>query len=189
VHPDIAVPWKISLARFLVNCIPKLPVPPKIPVDRLYTTAVHERDTDPLDNLIGTRVGFAVRCSNRQPLPIAGIPFFSNFVKPKAFWNSFVCTGTPKPSLPSPTIFCPMYARLPRVCSSPHAARLQVDVPVYVLGDTLCQASASKHFQILHTNPLSKFVYPEQGKHELLQEVTMWKVATRCSHNRVCVLI
>jgi alpha-beta hydrolase superfamily lysophospholipase len=62
-----------------------------------------------------------------------------------------------------------------------------VDVPVYVLhslGDTLCQASASKHFQTIHTNPLSKFVYPEQGKHELLQEATMWKVATR-----VCVLL
>jgi hypothetical protein len=66
-------------------------------------------------------------------------------------------------------------------------------VPVYVLhslGDTLCQASASKHFQTIHTNPLSKFVYPEQGKHELLQEVTMWKVATRCYHKPLlCVAL
>ena len=60
VHPDIAVPWKISLARFLVNYVPKLPIPPKMPEDRLYNTAVHHRDTDPLNNMIGTRVGFAV---------------------------------------------------------------------------------------------------------------------------------
>jgi hypothetical protein len=52
-------------------------------------------------------------------------------------------------------------------------------VPIYLLhsqGDLLCEVSASKHFQSLHTNKLSKFVYTEQGKHELLQEATLWKV-------------
>jgi hypothetical protein len=43
------------------------------------------------------------------------------------------------------------------------------------MGDLLCQASASKHFQTLHSNKLSKFVFPEQGKHELLQETALWK--------------
>jgi hypothetical protein len=62
VHPDIAVPWKIALARFLSAYIPKLPIPPKMPTNRLYSTAVHERDTDALNNLIGTRVGFAIAC-------------------------------------------------------------------------------------------------------------------------------
>jgi hypothetical protein len=55
----------------------------------------------------------------------------------------------------------------------------QVNVPVYLLhstGDMLCEASASRHFQTLHSNSRSKFVYPEQGKHELLQETTLWKV-------------
>ena len=85
----------------------------------------------------------------------------------------------------------------PYVYSRPHAARLQVDVPVYVLhslGDTLCQASASKHFQSIHTNRLplarmSKFVYPEQGKHELLQEAGMWKVGTRCSNKPLLCVV
>ena len=57
--------------------------------------------------------------------------------------------------------------------------RIQVQVPIYLLhseGDLLCEVSASKHFQSLHTNKLSKFVYTEQGKHELLQEASLWKV-------------
>lgn len=44
--------------------------------------------------------------------------------------------------------------------------------------DQLCEVSASEHFQKLHANKhkLSTFVYPEQGKHELLQETALWKV-------------
>ncbi len=62
VHPDVAVPWKIYIAHVLSKYVPKLPIPPKMPTDRLYNVAVHDRNTDPLNNLIGTRVGFAVEC-------------------------------------------------------------------------------------------------------------------------------
>jgi hypothetical protein len=44
------------------------------------------------------------------------------------------------------------------------------------MGDLLCPAAESKRFQLLHTNNLSKFVFPLQGKHELLQEADMWQV-------------
>jgi hypothetical protein len=83
------------------------------------------------------------------------------------------------PWLTSPTIVC---ARChgPAAAAIAHLTRsLQVEVPVYLLhstGDQLCEVSASKHFESLHANNLSKFVYPDQGKHELLQETELWKV-------------
>ena len=68
----------------------------------------------------------------------------------------------------------------------------QVDVPVYALhslGDLLCEASATKHFQTLHSNPMSTFVYPEHGKHELLQETDMWKVGKLFSFHHFTIVL
>ena len=81
----------------------------------------------------------------------------------------------------SPTSACARSRCPTAAASAPLTRSLQVELPVYLLHSTLdqlCEVSASKHFQKLHANThnLSKFVYPEQGKHELLQETALWKV-------------